>query len=68
MARAGSRAQLPHTDVATHPEGLPPDSKDISRCHLSSFLCLSENYQVAVQGRRGRRAGTPFNCRGGACC
>ena len=27
----------------------PPDSRDISGCHLSSFLCLSEDYEVAVQ-------------------
>ena len=50
MASVGSGAQLPHTDVATHPEVLPLKSKDISGCHLSSFLCLSEDYHVAVQG------------------
>ena len=44
-----SAAQLPHTDVATHPEVPPPDKRDISGCNLSSFLCLSEDYQVAVQ-------------------
>ena len=41
----GSGAQLPYTDVSTHPEVLPPDSRDMSGC---SFLCLSEDYQVAV--------------------
>ena len=49
VASAGSGPQLPHTDVATNPEVLPPDNKDISGCHLSSFLCLSEEYQIAVQ-------------------
>ena len=49
VASVGSGAQLPHSDVATHPEVLPPNSRDISGCHLSTFLCLSEDYQVAVQ-------------------
>ena len=31
------------------PRCSPPNSRDISGCHLSSFLCLSEDYQVAVQ-------------------
>ena len=48
VASVGSGAQPPHSDVATHPEVLPPDSRDISGCHLSSFLCLSEDYQGAV--------------------
>ena len=26
----------------------PPNSRDNSGCHLISFLCLSEDYQVAV--------------------
>ena len=49
VASVGSGAKLPHYDVATHPEVPPPDSRDISGCLLSSFLCLSEDYQVAVQ-------------------
>ena len=49
VASVGCGPQLPHTDVATQPEVLPPNSRDISGCRLSSFLCLSENYQVAVQ-------------------
>ena len=73
VASVGSGAQVPHTDVATNPEVLPPNNKDISGCHLSGFLCLSEEYQVAVQagtalGMRGRCEGTPFSCRGGTCC
>ena len=47
--RGQSGAQLPHTDVANHPEVLPPDNRDIPGCHLSSFLCLSEDYRVAMQ-------------------
>ena len=58
VASVGSGAQLPHTDVATHPEVLFPDSRDISGCHLSSFLCLLEDYQVAVKaGTALREAG-----------
>ena len=49
VASVESGAQLPHSDVATLPEVLPPDSRDISGCHLSSFLCFSQDYQVAVQ-------------------
>ena len=49
VASLGSGPQLPDCDVATHPEVLPPNSTDISGCHLSSFLCLSEDCQVAVQ-------------------
>ena len=49
VASVGSGPQPPHTDVASHPELLPPNSRDISGCHLSSFLCLSQDYPVAVQ-------------------
>ena len=48
VASMGSRSQLPHTDVATHPEVVPPYDRDISGCHQSSILCLSEEYQVRV--------------------
>ena len=48
VASVGSGARLPRADVATHPEVLPPDSRDIWGCHLSRFLCLSQNYKVAV--------------------
>ena len=30
----------------------PAYDRDISGCHMSSFLCLSEGYQVRVQGGR----------------
>ena len=49
VASIGSGSQLPHTDVATHPEVLPPYDRDISGCHLNSFLCRSEEYQMQVQ-------------------
>ena len=49
VASVGSGPQLPHTDVDTHPEVLPSNSRDILGCHLSSLLCLSEDYQLAVQ-------------------
>ena len=49
VASVGSGALLAHSDVATHPEVHPPNRRDISGCDLSSFLCLSEDYQVAVQ-------------------
>ena len=48
VASVGSGPQLLHTDVATNPEVLPYDNRDITGCHLSSFLCLSEEYQLAV--------------------
>ena len=44
VASIGSGPQLPHTDVATHREALPPYDRDISGCHQSSFLCLLEEY------------------------
>ena len=51
IVASGQRSgpQLPHTNVATHPEVLPPHDREVGDCHLSSFPCLSENYQVAVQ-------------------
>ena len=49
VASVGSGPQLPHTDIATHPKELPTYERDISGYHLSSFLCLSEDYQVRVQ-------------------
>ena len=49
VASVRSGPQLPHTHVATHPEVLPPHDMEVGDCHLSSFLCLSEDYQVAVQ-------------------
>ena len=49
VASVGSGAKVRHSDVTTQPEVLSPDSRDISGCPLSSFLCLSEDYQVAVQ-------------------
>ena len=49
MASVGSGTQIPHTDVATSCEVLPPDNRGISGRHLGSFLCLSEDYQVALQ-------------------
>ena len=62
VASMGSGPQLPHTDVATHPElPPPPDDRDILECHLSIFLCLSEDYQVAVQ------AGTALGEAGEVC-
>ena len=42
VASDGSGPQLPHTNIATHPKVL--FGKDISGCHLSSFLRLSEDY------------------------
>ena len=54
VASVGSGAQLPHFDVATHPEALPCHSRDISGCHLSSFLYLSKDHQVAVRAGTAR--------------
>ena len=49
VASFGRGSHLPHTDVAAGPEVLPPYDRDISGCHLSSFLYLSEEYQLQVQ-------------------
>ena len=49
VAGIGTGSQLPHADVARGPEVLPPYDRDISGCHLRSFLCLSQEYQVQVQ-------------------
>ena len=49
VASLGSGAQSPHTDAATNPEVLPSGSGDMSGCHMSSFLCLLEDHQMAVQ-------------------
>ena len=53
VANAGSGPQLDHTNMSTPPE-VPmssPPTRDICGCYLSSFLCLSEVYQVEVQAR-----------------
>ena len=48
VASVGSGAQLPHTDVATHPV-VPPPRQQGHLGDLSIFLCLSEDNQVVVQ-------------------
>ena len=47
----GSGTKRPLTDIATHPEALPPYGRDISGCYLSIFLCLADEYQVRMQAR-----------------
>ena len=44
VASVARGSELAHTDVANRPEVLPPLDRDNSGCHLSSFLCLSEQY------------------------
>ena len=62
VASAGSGPQLPHTNIATHPQVQPPCGRGISGCHMSSFLCLSEEYQVRVQaGTALTEAAPPLN-------
>ena len=48
VASVGSGPEFPHNDIATHPKVLPPYERNISECHLSSFLSLSPDYQVRV--------------------
>ena len=51
----------PLADPPFGPEVLPPHKWEVSGCHLSSFLCLSEDYQVAVH------AGSALGEAGEAC-
>ena len=51
VASIGSGHKLPHTDVAARLEVLAPYDRDISGCHLSTVLCLLEEYEVRSEAR-----------------
>ena len=49
MLGAESGDQLPHTDVSTTPNLLPPRDRNPSSCHISTFVALSPRYRINVQ-------------------
>ena len=46
---AESGDQLPHTDVSTAPDMLPPPDRHPSNCHISTFVALSPQYRLNIQ-------------------
>ena len=57
VASLQSGAQFPHTDVPTQPEVLSSDSRSISGCHLSSFLCFYRELRRGSAGGDGPGGG-----------
>ena len=49
VSAAESGDQLPHTDVSTAPDMLPPLDRHPSTCHISTFVALSSQYLINVQ-------------------
>ena len=49
VSGAESGDQLPHTDVSTAPDMLPPLDRHPSSCHISTFLALSPQYRLNIQ-------------------
>ena len=49
VSGAESGEQLPHTDVSTAPDVLPPPNRYPSSCHISTFVALSPQYRNNVQ-------------------
>ena len=47
---AESGDQLPHTDVSTAPDMLPPLDRHPSGCHISTFVVLCPQYRLSIQG------------------
>ena len=45
VSGAQSGDQLPHMDVSTAPDMLPPLDRHPSSCHISTFVALSPQYQ-----------------------
>ena len=73
VASVGSGPQLPHTNVATHPEVLPPHDLEVGTAtSVASSACQRTTRWRCRRGRpwgrRGRRAGTPLSCIGVTCC
>ena len=50
MSGAESGDQLPHTDVSTAPDMLPPPDRHPSNCRISTFVTLSPQYRLNIQG------------------
>ena len=49
VSGAESGDQLPHTDVSTAPDMLPPPDRYPSSCHISTCVALSPQYCINVQ-------------------
>ena len=49
VSGAESGDQLPHTDVSTAPDMLPPPDRHPTSCHISTFVALSPVYRLNVQ-------------------
>ena len=49
VSGAQSGDQLPHTDVSTAPDMLPPRDRNPSSCDISTFVALSPQYLIKVQ-------------------
>ena len=49
VSGAESGDQLPHTDVSTAPDMLPPLDRHPSSCYISTFMALSPQYRINVQ-------------------
>ena len=49
VSGAESGDQLPHTDVSTAPDMLPPPDRHPSSCHISTFVALSPQYRLNIQ-------------------
>ena len=49
VSGAESGDQLPHTDVLTAPDVLPPPDRYPSSCHILTFVALSPQYRINVQ-------------------
>ena len=52
LSGAESGDQLPHTDVSTALDMLPPRDRDPLSCHISTFVALSPQYCINVQTGR----------------
>ena len=49
LSGAESGDQLPHTDVSTAPDMLPPLDRHPSSCDISTFVALSPQYSLNIQ-------------------
>ena len=49
VSGAESGDQLPHTDVSTAPDIVPPPDRYTSSCHISTFVAPSPQHRINVQ-------------------
>ena len=53
---------LPHTDVSTAPDVLPPPHRYPSSCHISTFVALSPQYRINVLAGTAQGEATEERC------